>query len=216
MDSPFMFDFIKKTKPVKPIITAAYNPLAGEAFKEISEDVVYSMGPETIIEDIFNFIDSKKDNDIVFAIDATGSMKNDIEKLKNDLLPALYDFFGEHANTRLGLLLYRDYGDSYKYKELPIKLFSFTDNFETFSNNLKSVRIYGWEGGDIPEAVYEAMYGSVAFFNWREDVNRQIILIGDAEPHPTPRGSGKYTKEYVTRLAEMEGIKIKSILLPED
>ena len=216
VDSPFMFDFIKKTKPAKPIITAAYNPLAGEAFKEISEDVVYSMGPETIIEDIFNVIEDNKNIDIVFAIDATGSMKNDIEKLKQELLPSLNDFFGKNANTRLGLLLYRDYGDSYKYKDLPVKMFNFTDNFETFSNNLKSVKIYGWEGGDIPEAVYEAMYASVAFYNWREDVKRQIILIGDAEPHTTPRGSGKYSKEYLTRLAEMEGIKIKSILLPED
>ena len=219
MDSPFMFDFIKKTKPLVPTMTADYNPLAGKAFQEISEDVIYSMGPETIIDDILKVLEDgniKKDADIVFAIDATGSMKNDIEKLKECLLDALNDYFGKNSNTRLGLLFYRDYGDSFKYMDLPVKVFGFTDNFTSFSNNLKSIKIYGWEGGDIPEAVYEAMYAACSFYNWRNDSTKQIILIGDAEPHPVPRGSGKYSKEYVTELAKVKGIKIKSILLPED
>ena len=218
MDSPFMFDFIKK-KPVKPIMTAAYNPIAGEKFKEISEDVIYSMGPETLIDDILKvFIDDniKENLDVVFAIDATGSMKNDLEKLKKDLLPAITDYFGKSSNTRIGLLFYRDYGDNFKFHDLPVKIFGFSDDFNSFAKNLNSMKIYGWEGGDIPEAVYEAMYAACTYFAWRPDVNREVILIGDAEPHPTPRGSGKYTKEYVMNIAEMEGIKIKSILLPED
>ncbi len=240
MDSPFMFDFrvvkrvVKKPAP-KPtpepepepdpveepetILTDDYNPIASEKFKELSDDIIYSKGPETIIEDIKGLLENieDKDNlDLVFAIDATGSMKNDIDKLKTDMYPLLEELFGGSPGARIGLLFYRDYGDTFKYMDLPVKVYPFTSNFTSFSKNLNSIRIYGKEGGDIPEAVYEAMYASCEFYSWRTTAQKKIILIGDAEPHPTPRGSGKYSKDYVMKIADSRKIKIHSILLPKD
>ena len=243
MDSPFMFDLkvqkriIKKPVPkVEPplpepepepepidepetVLTDDYNPVASERFKEMSNDIIYSKGPETIIDDIRGLLEDieDKDNlDVVFAIDATGSMKNDIDKLKSDMQPLLQELFGETPGTRVGLLFYRDYGDTFKYMDLPVKVFPFTSNYTSFSKNLNSIRIYGKEGGDIPEAVYEAMYASCEFYSWRTTAQKKIILIGDAEPHPTPRGSKKYSKDYVMGIAESRKIKIHSILLPKD
>ena len=240
MDSPFMFDFrvvkrvVKKPAP-KPapepepepdpveepetILTDDYNPIASEKFKELSDDIIYSKGPETIIEDIKGLLENieDKDNlDLVCAIDATGSMKNDIDKLKTDMYPLLEELFGGSPGARIGLLFYRDYGDTFKYMDLPVKVYPFTSNFTSFSKNLNSIRIYGKEGGDIPEAVYEAMYASCEFYSWRTTAQKKIILIGDAEPHPTPRGSGKYSKDYVMKIADSRKIKIHSILLPKD
>lgn len=243
MDSPFMFDLkVQKRKP-KPqpkkappeppapipepepveepetILTDDYNPVASEKFKEMSDDIIYSKGPETIIEDIRGLledIDDKDNLDLVFAIDATGSMKNDIDKLKTDMQPLLSEIFGSNTGARVGLLFYRDYGDTFKYMDLPVKVYPFTSNFTSFSKNLNSIRIYGKEGGDIPEAVYEAMYASCEFYSWRNTAQKKIILIGDAEPHPTPRGTGKYSKDFVMGIAESRKIKIHSILLPRD
>ena len=248
MDSPFMFD-LKLTKKPKPkpvvkkepepeplpepepepepepieepetVLTDDYNPVASEKFKEMSDDIIYSKGPETIIEDIKSLLEDieDKDNlDLVFAIDATGSMKNDIDKLKTDMQPLLTEIFGGSPGVRVGLLFYRDYGDTFKYMDLPVKVFPFTSNFTSFSKNLNSIRIYGKEGGDIPEAVYEAMYASCEFYSWRVTAQKKIILIGDAEPHPKPRGTGKYSKDYVMGIAESRKIKIHSILLPKD
>lgn len=244
MDSPFMFDLkvtkrvVKKPAPkVQPkpdpepinepepvdepetVLTDDYNPVASEKFKEFSDDIIYSKGPETIIEDIRGLLDDieDKDNlDLVFAIDATGSMKNDLDKLKTDMYPLLTELFGYTPGARVGLLFYRDYGDTFKYMDLPVKVFPFTSNFTSFSKNLNSIRIYGKEGGDIPEAVYEAMYASCEFYSWRNTAQKKIILIGDAEPHPTPRGIGRYSKDYVMGIAESRKIKIHSILLPKD
>ena len=243
MDSPFMFDLkvqkrivkkpVPKVEPPLPepepepepinepetVLTDDYNPVASERFKEMSDDIIYSKGPETIIDDIRGLLENieDKDNlDVVFAIDATGSMKNDIDKLKSDMQPLLQDLFGETPGTRVGLLFYRDYGDTFKYMDLPVKVFPFTSNYTSFSKNLNSIRIYGKEGGDIPEAVYEAMYASCEFYSWRTTAQKKIILIGDAEPHPTPRGSKKYSKDYVMGIAESRKIKIHSILLPKD
>lgn len=234
MDSPFMFNLEtkKRARPApqpepepepapaeKIILTDDYNPLASQRFGEISDTLVYSKGPETIVDDILEVLDEIGDKnylDIVFAIDATGSMKNDIETLKKDLLPALLKEFEGSESVRFGLLFYRDYGDSFNYKGLPVRFFGFTDNLNTFNKNLNSIRIIGSEGGDIPEAVYEAIYSASEFYNWRLGVNRRIILIGDAEPHPKPRGLGKYSKEYVMGLAQTKQIKVKTILLPSD
>ncbi len=246
MDSPFMFDLkVKKRVVKKPapkpqpkpapvpepepieehepveepetILTDDYNPVASEKFKEMSDDIIYSKGPETIIDDIRGLLEDieDKDNlDVVFAIDATGSMKNDLDKLKSDMQPLLAELFGETPGTRVGLLFYRDYGDTFRYMDLPVKVFPFTSNFTSFSKNLNSIRIYGKEGGDIPEAVYEAMYASCEFYSWRNTAQKKVILIGDAEPHPTPRGSRKYSRDYVMGIAESRKIKIHSILLP--
>ena len=230
MDSPFMFNLEtrrrpKTTPPPDPpvvsevILTDDYNPAASQKFEEMSDFIVYSKGPETIVDDILEVLDDigDKDNlDVVFAIDATGSMKNDIETLKKDLLPALLKEFENVRGARFGLLFYRDYGDNFNYKNLPVKFFAFTDNLTTFNKNLNSIKIIGKEGGDIPEAVYEAIYASSEYYGWRIGSTRRIILIGDAEPHPKPRGLGKYSKEYVMGLAEAKDIKVKAILLPSD
>jgi hypothetical protein len=102
-----MFDFkvvskkakkIERNKPkvdsVEVVLTDEYNPIAVHSFEEISDFLIYSKGPETIISDIsesINRIESKDVVDIVFAIDATGSMKDDIEKLKHEWIPILKD-----------------------------------------------------------------------------------------------------------------------------
>ena len=228
MDSPFMFNLetrkmpkVKKDPPEpEPIVlTDDYNPVASFMFKEVSEDLIYSKGPETIVDDIKKILDSIEDKnhlDVVFAIDATGSMKNDIDKLKTDLVPSLLESFSKADSARFGLLFYRDYGDNFSYRDLPVKMFNFTSNLQSFGKNLNSIKIYGREGGDIPEAVYEAMYAATDFYEWRTDVTRLVILIGDAEPHPEPRGSKKYSKEYVTSLAKAKNVTVRSILLPND
>ena len=217
------------------ILTDDYNPIAGEKFKEISDDIIYSKGPATIIEDISQILkdaDTEQGLDVVLAIDATGSMKDDIGKLKEELAGRLETIFGQNSQdnnqtknladshnnnrVRIGLLFYRDYGDTFKYMNLPVKVFQFTSNFNTFAKNLNSIRIMGSEGGDVPEAVYEAMYAAAKFYDWRSEAHKQIILIGDAQPHPTPRGTGKYSKEYVMNVAEEKGVKIKAILLPKN
>lgn len=230
MDSPFMFNLEtrRRAKPNPPppeppaekvVLTDDYNPAASQKFEEMSDFIVYSKGPETIVDDILEVLEDigDKDNlDVVFAIDATGSMKNDIETLKKDLLPALLKTFENAKGARFGLLFYRDYGDNFNYKGLPVKFFGFTDNLSAFNKNLNSIRIIGKEGGDIPEAVYEAIYSSTEFYNWRWAATRRIILIGDAEPHPKPRGLGKYSKDFVMGLAESKDIKVKAILLPSD
>ncbi|MCK9168813.1 MAG: VWA domain-containing protein [Treponema sp.] len=230
-DNPFMFDLGKRTETVPvapkepeikdiPVLTDDYNPDASEKFHEISDFMIYSKGPDTLIDDIMtsiNKIDPKTKADVVFAIDTTGSMKDDIAMLRKKWVPRLIADLKSFGSIRLGLLLYRDYGESgYNYKNIPVKFYDFTRNIDEFKKNLNGFTIIGTEGGDIPEAVYEGLYGSLSFYKWDADAVRKIILIGDAGPHPTPRGTKKYTKALVQQLAAEKGITIDAIILPDD
>ena len=231
-DNPFVFNFIvtKRTPPSAekekekiPGTEEGYNPVAVETFKEISEfyngNFIYSEGPETLVGDIlksFKKINPKDRIDVVFAIDATGSMKNDVDYLRKELIPALETELLNFGSVRLGLILYRDYGDNYNYKGLPVKFFNFTNNCDEFYTNLNDFKIRGNEGGDVPEAVYEALYASMEFYNWDSKAQKKIILIGDAEPHKRPRGSIRCTKDMILEMANEKNILIDTIIIPED
>lgn len=232
-DNPYMFDLGKVPEKIKeaesaaepeikeeiPALTDDYNPVAAAKFEEISETMIYSKGPETLIDDMMKQLEDIPDGkivDVVFAIDATGSMKDDIEKLRKDLVPRLITELRRFGHTRLGLVLYRDYVDSWRYKNIPVKFFDFTEDLNQFLVNLKSFKVTGMEGGDIPEAVYEAMFASIDFYQWNPESVKKVILVGDAEPHPQPRGSGKYSKQLVEKLAKEKGISINAIILPDD
>lgn len=228
-DNPFMFDLVVPPPPAPPvpILTDSYNPKAAQSFGDIADATGGQMSVsdlDRLPDDVMAALDRinpKENVDIVFTIDATGSMKDDVKELRERWLPMLEEALKRRGNdqfgsVRLGLLLYRDYGDDYSYKKLPVKMFDFTEDIEQFKKNMNRFVINGGEGGDIPEAVYEGLCASLDFFSWRKGAEKKIILIGDAEPHPKPRGTGKYGRAAVEKLAKSKGVKIDTIIVPDN
>ncbi len=239
-DNPFMFDFIYQNETnvdytddiiedeedvteeeLVVELTDEYSPMATEQFKEIAKKgngkMVYSRGPKTLPFDLQNLLDSVKSKmkvDVVFALDTTGSMKDDLEALQKVWIPKLVLQLEEFGSARMGLLLYRDYNDDYYTNGLPVKYFDFTEDVDEFSSNLNSVAIHGNEGGDVPEAVYEALYAGLEYYPWRSDAEKCIVLIGDAEPHPLPKGTKKITQDTVMTLAKDKDVAIHCIIVP--
>ncbi len=229
LDNPFMFNFIPKKIENEPeeeeiVLTDDYNPVAVAAFEEIAAlnegFFIYSRGPESLASDVLKSvarIKNKHHVDIVFAIDTTGSMKDDILAIQEELVPLLLSAFEDFENVRYGLLLYRDYVDNYRYKNLPVKFYDFTSDIEVFLDEILAINIVGNPGGDISEAVWEALYASIEFYDWDMSAERKVILIGDAPPHPTPRGyTIRATKDLIEGLAREKNIVIDAIILPDD
>lgn len=117
--------------------------------------------------------------DLVFVLDATGSMGDEIQKLKSSMASVADQIarLPERPDVRYGLVAYRDLNDEFVVRTHP-----FTKNLNAFQSELASV--YAEAGGDTPESVNEALHRTLNDLDWREnDTVRLVILIGDAPPH---------------------------------
>jgi Mg-chelatase subunit ChlD len=107
--------------------------------------------------------------------------------------------------ARIGMVLFKDYYDEYLTKIIP-----FTTDMNQIQRTLNGITARG--GGDIPEAVYEALYDGAVKFSWEAET-RLIILVGDAPPHLRQRG--RISEEMVKAAAAERGIKVHAIILPQ-
>ena len=117
--------------------------------------------------------------DVVFVIDATGSMQWVLNYFKNDVARILRATSLVSTNPRIGLTFYRDYGDAFVTKTLPL-----TNKLPELQNALRSVDAHG--GGDPPEAVYDGLRDALQKnpWDWEDGTRRAVVLIGDAPPQP--------------------------------
>lgn len=207
-DNPFMLEARQELPPGPPEGIYMEETLA--AFTEIAEsgggELIYSTGPEDIVDHIRRVLTRErgKSLDIVLCLDTTNSMRKYIDPVREQLIPMLEELLSGFPSFRIGMVLYKDYYDTYLTSVVP-----FTDDFTRFQRELNAIRVNG--GGDIPEAVYEALYGGATKFSWEAEA-KIMLLIGDAPPHPRPRG--RITKEMVDRAVEERDIKVHAMLLP--
>lgn len=113
--------------------------------------------------------------DIAICFDSTGSMQGEIDQVKAQierigrvlqrLVPAV----------RISLCTYRDHGDEYVVKGLPL-----TEELGDVVGFLSEVRAAG--GGDEPEAVDEGLRWVLEHNEFRESARKVILLFGDAPP----------------------------------
>ncbi|MGD9099850.1 MAG: vWA domain-containing protein [Anaerolineae bacterium] len=143
--------------------------------------------------------------DVLFLIDATGSMDDEINKLKASILQisAQIDALPSRPDVRFGMVTYRDRGDAYV-----TRVHDFTPDVHTFQTELERVRARG--GGDYPESLNEALHHALWEVEWREgEAVRLIFLVADAPPHLDYEQDFSYDNEMVE--AVRRGIKIVSI-----
>ena len=117
--------------------------------------------------------------DLLFLIDATGSMDDEIDKLKDSMADIADQIatLPEAPDVRYGLVAYRDRGDAFV-----VRSYDFTPDLRAFQRTLAALRADG--GGDEPEALNEALHRSLHELSWRaEDTVRLVILVADAPPH---------------------------------
>lgn len=211
----------KKESEEEPLLDEGYNPDTADTFTKVAQDsggkVIFSKGTSSLKEDINNCllqIDKTKKADLVFAIDTTGSMVEELDEIRKVWLPDFIKKYPSYTDLRVALVLYRDFGDSYLYKNLPVKIYHFTSDMKVFYRNIDGIYIKGNEGGDIPEAVYEALYAALNYLSWRDDAQKKIILLGDAPAHEIPRGPKKISREITSRLASEKKVSCDCIILP--
>ena len=142
--------------------------------------------------------------DVCFLLDATGSMDDEIARLK-DTIAAVYLQIANlvpKPDIRLGLVQYRDRRDAFVTRVTP-----FTGRMEEFADALRDVVAAG--GGDAPEDLQEGLRVTLSEMKWRDDAIRIVFLLTDASPQLYPDQGFTYMD--AARQAAERGIKIVGI-----
>jgi Mg-chelatase subunit ChlD len=146
--------------------------------------------------------------DIAFLIDATGSMADEIDKLKRSMR-AVADEIARLPSTPdvcYALVAYRDRGDAFFVRGV-----DFTNDLGAFRSHLAQLQAGG--GGDTPEALNEALHTAVHRLSWRGDgTARMLLLVADAMPHldyGAPPHAPQYDHDAIAAAAR--GIKLFAV-----
>ncbi len=143
-----------------------------------------------------------KNVDIVWAVDATGSMGDEIEYLKTELLDVINRAKNRNPDLafRMGTVFYRDQSDAYITKNS-----GFSTDISKTVDFIKKQDADG--GGDYPEAVHSALEEAIFGQKWSGNaIARICFLVLDASPHQTPEVNASLQKSI--REAARLGIRI--------
>lgn len=140
--------------------------------------------------------------ELSFIVDATGSMGDELEFLKDDLKSVIQRVKNENSTLDIftSTVFYRDEGDAYVVKHS-----NFTNDISSTLNFINQQSADG--GGDFPEAVDTALNTAINNLQWSDNSKTRIaFLMLDAPPH--------YTNQIISRLqslikkASHKGIKL--------
>ena len=117
--------------------------------------------------------------DIAFIVDATGSMADEIDFLKQDITNIIDKVMQSQSGMKIrtGAIFYRDVSDEY---------LTVSSNFnEELGVTRKFIQAQGAEGGgDYPEAVHTALECSLQELSWNSSAHARIaFMILDAPAH---------------------------------
>ena len=142
--------------------------------------------------------------DILFIMDTTGSMGEEIDRLRTtiELIHLNLTNLSVKPRIRFGMVLYKDIGDEYRTKTIPL-----TANLEDFQASLDLVEASG--GGDTPEDLQAALQESIKTVEWDDDAVKLGFIITDAPPHLDYGQQFSYVT--AAKEAKSRGIKIFSV-----
>lgn len=177
---------------------------------DAAAEQLVTLAPGGTARILLNQLDTVDDSvrlDVLFLIDATGSMGDEIAQLKQaiDQIATRIDGLGKPKPlTRYGMVVYRDRGD-----EFITRTFDFTDDVTRFAAGLAQVEAGG--GGDTPESLNEAFFKAVHGVTWRMDqpTIRLIFLVADAPPHLDYQEEYDYARQMQDAVGK--GIKLFTI-----
>ena len=135
----------------------------------------------SVMEIVFESVESvSKKLDLMFMIDTTGSMGDEIFYLQKELEDVIQRVKQQNANlpVRLSCNFYRDLTDDYI-----VRSNEFSDNISSQLMYLNAEQALG--GGDYEEAVELALEDAVNNHSWDNDSVKLMFLVLDAPPHNT-------------------------------
>ena len=156
-------------------VTAEYNGVSVD-YDVVSDDLKDS----SVISLTLDAEPKMKTLDLMFTVDTTGSMGDEIFYLQEELQDVIKRVQNDTANipVRLSVNFYRDLGDEYV-----VRPYEFSTNINEQLAYLN--KEYATGGGDFEEAVEQALANCVNEHSWNADSIKILFLVLDAPPHNT-------------------------------
>ncbi len=168
--------------------------------------LVRGSGSDTASVTLTTAPDSQVNLDVVFLIDSTGSMGDEIDKIKSSVhsITQRISQLPSAPHLRLALVTYRDRGADNEYIT---RKWDFTTDVSTFAQELDTLVAYN--GGDYPEDINAGLFDTINLPGWSQSNGhnlRLVFLVGDAPPHLDYADEQQYPA--LSQMAASKGIKI--------
>ncbi|NUN08056.1 MAG: VWA domain-containing protein [Ignavibacteriaceae bacterium] len=150
------------------------------------------------------------ETNVVFIIDVTGSMSGTISGIKESIIAFLNNLKSKGLNVKCGAVAYSDNNDTripYSTNGIAsntdpgaytvVEFHNLTANFDSSSTLFSFISgLYssyrGYDGGDIPEGGFDAIYYAYQNFSWSPGAQKVFVVLTDAPSWGkyAPLGSG--------------------------
>lgn len=138
--------------------------------------------------------------DIVFLVDETASMMDNIRGIRA-YFDLIFDAFKrEKRDAAYGLVTFTD----------KVKTYKLTDDYGKFKNRLFKIDVD--RGGDISEAGLDALMAAATTMKFRDNAQRFFVLASDAAFHDADfNGRSQYSLDEVISTLQKEQIRVEVI-----
>ena len=142
--------------------------------------------------------------DVLFLLDATGSMADEIARIKETLVSIGQQIsdLPQMPELRMAMVAYRDRED-----EFVTRIFDFDSDVARFLETVRAVEAQG--GGDYAESLNQALHEALTETSWQEHAVRLVFLLADAPPHLDYAQDEDYAREMAR--AQASGTKIFAV-----
>ncbi len=215
------------------VVSAASAEAAVEAADPAGAEIVVNPGrlPELSVPDD-EASGAEGMLDIVFCIDTTGSMADDIQAVQQasqQILDRFEDFSARAGiSFQVGLVTYQDHTDAETFKGQPeeawLQAWPLSADSRTVRDNILAIRINRKAvGGDIPEDLFAALMcamdarpdweGKPVRMGWRDGAAKIALVMCDAPPHD-PDFEGRTLADVARRAEELDPVHVYPLILP--
>ena len=144
---------------------------------------------------------NSKKMDIVFVIDTSGSMRDNVRGVKDYIEYFLEPIEEKEFDAALGLVEFTD------VSMRKTNVVGLTRSQKKFRKWLDKTIFLG--GGDIPESGYEALLTALEEIDFRDDAQKFFIFISDAPQHDLDYdGKSRYTLDRIVAKLNEEGVSM--------
>ena len=179
--------FVDSLNAITPLYdTSSYNHLSVSYFSTLADSLhgkpYFAINSDEVVSSMMNILTTRlnEGTDVVFLIDKTASMDDDIGKVKSSL-KLIMSYLENYKQVKVGMAFYGDNNHHFNLWYDRMNLTNNIDDINAFMNTYSTI-----SNPDVAESVNDAIVKTVEDMNWTKGNKRLMLVIGDAQSQEPP------------------------------